>query len=128
MEDLVTVVSRLFAGGLIDLERAYTGRPAGLRTHFPGMHVFKSVDVTYSVSMGIVSKCAARHCASGSNTHGSRRDDRRWIFRGWCHHERKIHYSRIDDGIVNMDDRIHWYHPGNGILYEGFNCNRVDLK
>jgi uncharacterized membrane protein YhiD involved in acid resistance len=81
MEDLVIVVSRLFAGGLIDLERAYTGRPAGLRTHFPGMYVFKSVDVTYSVSMGTVSKCAARHCASGSNTHGSRRDDRRWIFR-----------------------------------------------
>lgn len=37
MEDLVTVSSRLlvalFAGGLIGLERAYTGRPAGLRTH-----------------------------------------------------------------------------------------------
>jgi putative Mg2+ transporter-C (MgtC) family protein len=37
MEDLTIVISRLlialFAGGLIGLERAYTGRPAGLRTH-----------------------------------------------------------------------------------------------
>ncbi|WP_455208803.1 MgtC/SapB family protein [Kaarinaea lacus] len=37
MEDLTIVASRLvialFAGGLIGLERAYTGRPAGLRTH-----------------------------------------------------------------------------------------------
>ena len=37
MEDLVAVVSRLlvavFAGSVIGLERAYTGRPAGLRTH-----------------------------------------------------------------------------------------------
>jgi len=37
MEDLTTVATRLlaalFAGGFIGLERAYTGRPAGLRTH-----------------------------------------------------------------------------------------------
>lgn len=37
MEDFYTVASRLLiallAGGLIGLERAYTGRPAGLRTH-----------------------------------------------------------------------------------------------
>lgn len=37
MEDLIAVGSRLLvsmlAGGLIGLERAYTGRPAGLRTH-----------------------------------------------------------------------------------------------
>jgi putative Mg2+ transporter-C (MgtC) family protein len=37
MEDFTVVVSRLLvamlAGGLVGLERAYTGRPAGLRTH-----------------------------------------------------------------------------------------------
>jgi len=37
MDDLIIVISRLsialLAGGLIGLERAYTGRPAGLRTH-----------------------------------------------------------------------------------------------
>jgi len=37
MDDLSIVTTRLlvslFAGGLIGLERAYTGRPAGLRTH-----------------------------------------------------------------------------------------------